>query len=348
MNQLVSIIIPIYNGEKWLNQCIDSVVAQTYKHIEIILVDDGSIDRSAAICDDYALKDSRIVVIHNTNAGVSAARNTGIEQARGKYIAFVDSDDYLSTDILEKAVEIQSKNKLLSVAYCKDVDGVIEEIPAFLSADITREEMVAAFVGSYTKKGRIEGLFRSVWGKLFERKIIDDHDIRFREGLYLGEDAVFVLEYLQYVSGLQILNEYGYYYRILQNSFSKKYSKDALNQYIMQTKLIYKLIETSGVTGAIIDASLSIYLWFSFYNVLKNGEQGIQLHAITRGRAVAETKKYYKCMKGHANSKVDIPWVRKFFRMQNRLGTGCPFLVQYIFTLYDYKSKEQRKIRKTK
>lgn len=100
-NDLISIVVPIYNVEKYLNRCIDSVINQTYKNLEIILVDDGSNDNSGMICDQYAKKDKRIRVIHQDNAGQAAARNLGIELARGKYLAFVDSDDYITLDYIE-------------------------------------------------------------------------------------------------------------------------------------------------------------------------------------------------------------------------------------------------------
>ena len=95
MNSLISIIVPVYNVEKYLNECIDSIIAQTYSNIEIILVNDGSTDASGKICDEYAEKDGRIKVIHQVNAGLSAARNAGMAVATGEYLYFVDSDDYV-------------------------------------------------------------------------------------------------------------------------------------------------------------------------------------------------------------------------------------------------------------
>ena len=101
MNKLISIIIPVYNVEKYLEDCLNSVVNQTYKNLEIILIDDGSTDNSGKICDLYAKKDNRIVVIHKENAGVSSARNVGLKIAKGLYIGFVDPDDYIAEDMYE-------------------------------------------------------------------------------------------------------------------------------------------------------------------------------------------------------------------------------------------------------
>lgn len=102
MEELISIIIPVYKVEKYLPRCIESVAAQTYKNIEIILVDDGSPDRCPEICDEYARKDSRLTVIHKENGGLSDARNAGIEAAHGRYIGFVDSDDYIHPDMYKE------------------------------------------------------------------------------------------------------------------------------------------------------------------------------------------------------------------------------------------------------
>ena len=100
MENLVSIIIPVYNVEKYLNKCIESIVSQTYKNLDIIIIDDGSKDSSGKMCDEWANKDNRIRVIHKTNGGLSDARNVGIEHAKGNYISFIDSDDFIETAIL--------------------------------------------------------------------------------------------------------------------------------------------------------------------------------------------------------------------------------------------------------
>ena len=104
--KMISVIVPIYNVEQYLEQCLDSIISQTYSQLEIILVDDGSTDSSGQICDKYARKDERIVVIHKTNGGLSDARNAGISVATGEYISFIDSDDYIATDMYNKMIKI--------------------------------------------------------------------------------------------------------------------------------------------------------------------------------------------------------------------------------------------------
>ena len=118
MNKLVSIIIPVYNVEKYLAECIESVLKQTYQNIEILLIDDGSPDNSGKICDEYEEKDSRVRVIHKENGGVSSARNVGLEQANGEYITFIDSDDFVSESYIEE-LYIALENGNSDLAFCK-------------------------------------------------------------------------------------------------------------------------------------------------------------------------------------------------------------------------------------
>ena len=123
MENLISVIVPVYNIEAYLRKCIDSILAQTYTNLEIILVDDGSTDNSGEICNEYAAKDARIRVIHKGNGGLSSARNTGIDIATGKYIGFVDSDDYLAPDMYEKLLgAIVNNHADISVCNVHHVD----------------------------------------------------------------------------------------------------------------------------------------------------------------------------------------------------------------------------------
>ena len=117
---VVSVVLPIYNVEKYLNRCVKSVVNQSYKNLEIILVDDGSPDNCPTLCEDWAKKDSRIKVVHKENAGLGYARNTGIENATGEYICFFDSDDYIALDAIEKAysLAIKEKSDIVVFGFC--------------------------------------------------------------------------------------------------------------------------------------------------------------------------------------------------------------------------------------
>ena len=116
---LISVIVPVYNVDKYLSKCIESIIYQSYEHLEIIIIDDGSNDTSASICDDFALQDQRIKVFHCLNHGVSAARNRGIKEARGEYISFIDSDDFIERDFYESLLHaIDDSKSIVAAAYC--------------------------------------------------------------------------------------------------------------------------------------------------------------------------------------------------------------------------------------
>lgn len=183
MKDLISVIIPVYGVEPYLKRCVDSVLAQTYTHMEIILVDDGSPDNCPAICDGYAAQDSRVRVIHQANAGLSGARNAGIDQAKGAFLAFVDSDDYLAPDFLETlyhaCVETGSD---MSVCRWEYVKG--EEIPEHGTGEtktFTGREMQANL---YIPDG---AYFVVAWNKLYRRELF--WEIRYPLGRIHEDEA---------------------------------------------------------------------------------------------------------------------------------------------------------------
>ena len=183
---LISIIVPIYNVEKYIYQCVDSILAQTYTNLEIILVDDGSPDNCPKICDDYAMHDARVKVIHKKNGGVSSARNKGIDLSSGELLTFLDADDQLPIDACEQMLE-----KLLQ--YNADiVAGKVEK-------DVFRWKYHDDF---FIWKGE-EGLKNSLldnpftysaWGKIYKKEFVNE--IRFREDIKINEDSLFVFEVL--------------------------------------------------------------------------------------------------------------------------------------------------------
>ena len=172
--ELISVIVPVYNVESYVAECIESIQNQTYMNLEIILVNDGSTDNSGDICDQYATYDERIKVIHKENAGVSAARNTGIEAANGDYIAFVDSDDYIAPNMYEDMLRILKENDLdiLECTAFRDKGGEIIEGCNDGSLEIfNRDEAL---------KMAMYDCFVAVWSQLYKRSAIDD--VRFPVG----------------------------------------------------------------------------------------------------------------------------------------------------------------------
>lgn len=219
MNQKISIIIPIYNTSKYLDRCINSVINQTYTHIEIILVDDGSTDGSSAICDEFALKDNRIKVIHKENGGLSDARNAGLDVASGEYVGFLDSDDYVSPEMYEKLIHrIEKTGCDIANAMYVRVDEKGEITPSRVThtedCEITAEEFLRELM---LHTGDV-----SVCTKLFKREIFDF--VRFQTGK-LNEDLLFILDVLCHVSKIAFSGQVGYFYFSRSDSVSSGYGK---------------------------------------------------------------------------------------------------------------------------
>ena len=189
-NPLISVIIPVYNPGKYLYRCLDSITGQTYSNLEIILIDDGSTDQSGAVCDAYAQRDPRIVCIHQENKGVSSARNRGLEIARGDYIHFPDSDDYLEPDTYEYLLGLATKHA------CDVVN--FEHFITYPDGSEQVHSFPTDRYGEYDVKGTYWQMVNGVQfccNKLFRRELImGEHDadaLRFREDIFRGEDTLF-------------------------------------------------------------------------------------------------------------------------------------------------------------
>lgn len=215
----ISVIVPIYNVEKYLNRCVDSILAQTYENLEIILVDDGSPDNCPQICDGYAKRDSRIRVIHKKNGGLSSARNAGLDVATGDYIGFVDSDDYISPDMYSLLYDRIKKEDsyIANCMYVRAFDsGEMKpsRVPHSTDEDIATNhylEELLLHVGDV-----------SVCTKLFPRVLIGD--LRFVVGK-LNEDLLFMIQMLKNVQGVKFVRQLGYYYYVREKSITSRYGK---------------------------------------------------------------------------------------------------------------------------
>ncbi len=183
---LISIIVPVYNVSKYIEECIQSILTQTYRNFEVLLIDDGSTDDSGSICDLYEKKDMRIKVIHQCNCGVSEARNRGIECAQGVYLAFVDSDDWLEDDYLE---QLLSHMKPFGMVSCEVTKNDGKSIKKGCIDKMDREEAYISICDAY-------GMGGFVWGKLFDRNLIEQEKISFDKDIAICEDLIFNSYYL--------------------------------------------------------------------------------------------------------------------------------------------------------
>lgn len=237
--QVVSVIVPVYKVENVLHYCIDSILNQTFNDFELILIDDGSPDNSGKICDEYAKIDSRVKVIHKENEGVSVARNAGLELAKGKYICFVDSDDYIQRDYLEKLILAKKSNTDCQNIWCK-----------FHTVNDYKHNLDMEHIYCKEHKCSIKDIMtlHEKWldagpvCKLYDKDIITNHNIRFNQNLSLGEDLTFNFEYLDYTSGdiVVIDCELYNYVNTNINSLSNKYYENMFDIYKQLNSMMYR------------------------------------------------------------------------------------------------------------
>ena len=248
INPLVSVIIPVYNVEKYLEECVNSVLNQTYKNIEIILVDDGSTDSSGTMCDSFAEHHNNIKVYHKSNGGQSTARNMGLEEAQGKYIYFLDSDDIIVPDALEKLCNIAETDSSDVVFF--DAESFIDEKPDLNMKQTyvrTHKYPVQDGIKTFEQMQTFNEYHCVVWGMLLRKSLLVDNSIRFISGVYY-EDMAYTYEVLCRAQTVSQCHEVLYRRRYRENSTmtskkSKKYfdSSVAVYEYIRDFSLENKL-----------------------------------------------------------------------------------------------------------
>lgn len=210
----ISVIVPVYNTVKYLHRCIDSILAQTFTDFELLLIDDGSKDGSGKICDEYAAKDSRVRVFHKENGGVSSARNVGLDNAQGEWIAFVDSDDWVKDKYLEAFISKCDNNTQIIIQSIEIVGKHSKEINIPLLPSI-------AFLDTIALMSRY-GCLGHTPTKLFKKSIIDRKKLRFNLNYTFCEDEYFVLMYLSGINHIALVKERNYYYDM--PTYSEKYN----------------------------------------------------------------------------------------------------------------------------
>ncbi|MEI4829868.1 glycosyltransferase [Bacillus sp. FJAT-53711] len=217
-DKLVSIIVPVYNAEQYLRKCINSLLNQSYKNIEIILVNDGSTDNSGKICDEYALENEKVKVIHQKNSGPSITRNVGIDAANGVYIQFVDSDDYIEPNMTEEMVN--NMNEQVELVICSyrsffllEGNNNIRNHTCPINGKYSYSEFMQCF-GELFRNTFINQL----WNKLYVTELIKNNNLRFKENLNMGEDLLFNLEYIKECNYISSTDKYLYNYLIISNS----------------------------------------------------------------------------------------------------------------------------------
>ena len=250
MDPLVSIIVPVYNVEKYICKCLDSLLNQNYSNFEVILIDDGSTDNSGKICDYYSKKHNNIRVFHLDNKGVSNARNYGIEKAKGDFIQFVDSDDFVNKNYI---------NDMIKLIDSEEIDMIIcgiNQVNYNQGESVSSNIIVSKNEGLYRKnnlKYVIEDLIESsyinyCYSKLIRRNLLKENKIEFKKNISLGEDTLFILDVLKNSRSIRVVSEAPYNYVIHSNqSLTYKYRKDKFDILNNLSNEIYKFCDEEQI-----------------------------------------------------------------------------------------------------
>lgn len=249
-NPLISIIVPCYNVERYVEQCIRSIMGQSYKNIEIITVDDGSPDNSSQILDKLANEDSRIKVIHKQNAGVSAARNSGLDVATGDYVVFVDGDDYLAPDYVDY---------MLQLAYKNDSDFVMSQncYTQENEPQISKDSIKTMSPSEATALLISPRVIVGCWNKMFKREFINKFTLSFSTTLFYGEGLTFITKASQLANCVTVGNRKVYYYR--RNNEASATSKFNIQKYYNGEKALDNIHNELIVKDANVELMMALH-----------------------------------------------------------------------------------------
>ena len=308
MNDLISIIVPVYGVEKYLKRCIDSILRQTYKKIEILLVDDGSPDACGSICDEYAAKDSRVRAFHKQNGGLSDARNYGIDRAKGDYLCFVDPDDYIADDYCRLMYETSIKENA-DIVICNYAEFKSDTCKA-----VTRQIYDVSVITSYEALKRLYSpdgkMYPVAWNKLYKKSVVAD--IRFPIGV-INEDEFTTYKYILNSERIAVLDSVLYYYYNNENSITS--NKDNLLKFDLFVALLErrKYFDALGLPEDLIMLTNKSYL----------------NRIIFRNR---ELKKI-----NHEKYRELLSDFRLFYRVNKKKVRGQGYLIYYFFPGLYYK-----------
>lgn len=331
----VSIIIPVYNVEKYLEQCLKSVINQTYSNIEILLIDDGSPDSSPTICDSYAQKDNRIRVIHQENAGVSVARNKGLDLATGEYVYFLDADDWIEENAIEVMVSALKEEALdcLGFGFVKEFDNISQiqknEIWETTTYKEERYDVVyhrsIGFVNADMHHFHTMNAFAVIWSKLYKKSIIDAHGIRFPDIKQLGsfEDGLFNIHFFRHAKNFKFLDASLYHYRKNNlQSIASNYKTCFYEKQKLQMACIRELIGDSDKNALEAYNNRVAYMAMEYCsNVLKNKAN----YATKRGelKRMFRDREYANAIKVLRLNKLPMVWKVYYMilKLRSILGT---------------------------
>lgn len=292
----ISVIVPVYNSEKTLARCVGSILSQIFSDFELLLVDDGSTDSSGKMCDDYALKDHRVHVFHKRNGGVSSARNTGLDNSSGKWIAFCDSDDYVDSNWLSTFIE-SCKDEVEIVVQSTGISNSIKNCPFEGTVSDFLELFHDVYVIGY------------VWNKLFLKSVIDKYCLHFDESFAFLEDEMFVCKYLQFINNVAFIPEITYHYEI--PDFRNKYKGDNFEPYYIIYGII-ELINSKAPMPNTIEHYIKLLRRALFDSFLKGDSD-----------RMSKLLRYQQILSDNSSVLKSFPFVW-------RMILGCPYHLAYI------------------
>lgn len=321
MEKLVSVIIPIYNTGERLYPCLDSILAQTFKNLQIILINDGSTDNiTKGICESYAQKDSRILFIDKENGGEGSARNRGLEESKGDYICFMDSDDYVVPEFIEKLYEQQEQGAELSICGFAELKGdvVINKTQGNIQV-MNQAEAMESLLTETSFKGY-------VWNKMFRREIIEKYNLRFDVSIAVWEDVLFDFIYMSHINKIVFNPKPLYHYIYWEDSLSHN------NNHILGLDKAFSAISAeremekylpSGYEG--VKRQMTVRLVQNALGVIRN------IGYLKAGKSTPYYQECLKIIKG--NKKVANPYLSKKDKILISVCGICPGLLLKLYGL---------------
>ena len=346
----ISVIIPVYNAEKYLSRSLESLLEQSKKEIEFICINDGSTDNSLNILYQYAIKDNRLLIINQTNSGVSAARNRGLDIARGRYIMFLDADDWYNENTCQRAYNLITKNDLDMVMYSMNMEykthsehrKILENKYVFFDALECKElrRKCVGLLGDECKEIQKLDYLSLVYLKIYKRSIIEKYHIRFEDIRTIGsfEDGLFVIDYLEHTKSAIYVDEILYHYnRYNMDSITTKYRQNLIEQWIC---LFQKIEDRINGLGGNYQQALNNRMAYSTFslglNVMSSSE-GIaykfkEIRSLLKNRQIYKTFSYYELKK--------MPYSFRFYFLAAKWKMNITiFVMLYIMNIVRKKNK---------